>query len=118
MAAYFGYGAWHLHLPPRARLWLVSERHSYRSQHQLGPAQCHRLDEESPFSLAKGLAVLHCHGYSLLALLGVRNLCEFHLFQQYQQDLPEDSAIGAVVSVRYSLCLDPSIPWTALLFIR
>jgi len=73
----------------------------------MGPAQCDRMDEEPPISLTKGLDILHHHCYSLLALLGVGDLCELRIFQQYQQDILDDSAIGAIIPVRHSL--DPNL---------
>lgn len=60
--------------------------------------QRHSVDEDQTFSFKDGQLHLHWNGNISATLLGGRDICEFHLLSQRQQDIPEDSAVGSVVS--------------------
>ena len=84
------HGPRHLHIPPRAQLRLVPLRNRSRAQRLLGLAQRDSMDEKPPLLLPPCLVHLRRDRHALLALLDHRDLCQFHLLQQYQQDLPQD----------------------------
>lgn len=79
-------------LHSRTRIRMVSLSDSDRIKRLLEFAQRDRMDEKPTVPILQSLAVLHYYCYPGAAILGSGDLCEFHLFQQYQPDFHQDEA--------------------------